>query len=390
MSHRKFEAPRHGSLGFLPRGRAKRHRGRVRSWPKDPGPSAPPHLTAFPVVKAGSTHVTRQIDRPGSKSHKKEVAECVTILEAPPVVACGVIGYTETPRGLRPIATVFAEHLSDEVKRRFYKNWYKSKKKAFSKYVIRKYSNGEYKQDLERIRKHCHVVRLIVHTQQRKFRLRQKKAHILEVQINGGSVADKVDFAERLFEKTVSLREVFAEDEMVDAIGVTKGKGFAGVVARYGVRRLPRKTHRGLRRVACIGAWHPARVQFSVPRAGQMGYHHRTQMNLKVYRIGKGGDPKSATTEYDLTEKSITPLGGFPHYGVVREDWVMLRGAVQGPRKRPIVLRKSLFPVTSRKAQEKTELKFIDTSSKWGHGRFQTTAEKARYMGTMKKSAMQP
>eukprot|EP00166_Cyanidium_caldarium_P001288 ctg_166.g103 len=242
----------------------------------------------------------------------------------------------------------------------------------------------------EGVLQHCHVVRLIVHTQQRKFRLRQKKAHILEVQINGGSVADKVDFAERLFEKTVSLREVFAEDEMVDAIGVTKGKGFAGVVARYGVRRLPRKTHRGLRRVACIGAWHPARVQFSVPRAGQMGYHHRTQMNLKVYRIGKGGDPKSATTEYDLTEKSITPLGGFPHYGVVREDWVMLRGAVQGPRKRPIVLRKSLFPVTSRKAQEKTELKFIDTSSKWGHGRFQTTAEKARYMGTMKKSAMQP
>lgn len=111
-------------------------------------------------------------------------------------------------------------------------------------------------------------------------------------------------------------------------------------------------------------------------------------MNLKVYRIGKKGDGKSATTEYDLTEKGITPLGGFPHYGVIREDWVMLRGAVQGPKKRPIILRKSLFPQISRRAQEKIELKFIDTSSKWGHGRFQTAAEKARYMGVLKRTAI--
>ena len=46
MSHRKFEAPRHGSLGFLPRKRSKSHRGRIRSFPKDVQ-SQPPHLTAF-------------------------------------------------------------------------------------------------------------------------------------------------------------------------------------------------------------------------------------------------------------------------------------------------------------------------------------------------------
>ncbi|BAM81088.1 60S ribosomal protein L3 [Cyanidioschyzon merolae strain 10D] len=388
MSHRKYEAPRHGSLGFLPRGRTKRHRGRVRSWPRDPGPAVPPHLTAFPVVKAGCTHVVRQIDRPGSKVHKKEVAEPVTILEAPPIVICGIVGYSETPRGLRAIRTVFAEHLNDEVKRRFYKNWYRAKKKAFTKYALAKYSMGEYRNDLDTIRRHCSVVRVIAHTQQRKFRLRQKKAHILEIQINGGTIPEKVDFAERLLEKTVSIDDVISNDEMVDTIGVTRGKGFEGVVTRFGVRRLPRKTHRGLRKVACIGAWHPARVQFTVPRAGQRGYHHRTQMNLKVYRIGKKGDGKSATTEYDLTEKGITPLGGFPHYGVIREDWVMLRGAVQGPKKRPIILRKSLFPQISRRAQEKIELKFIDTSSKWGHGRFQTAAEKARYMGVLKRTAI--
>lgn len=55
---------------------------------------------------------------------------------------------------------------------------------------------------------------------------------------------------------------------MIDTLGVTKGHGYEGVTTRWGVKRLPRKTHRGLRKVACIGAWHPARVQFQIPRAG--------------------------------------------------------------------------------------------------------------------------
>ena len=58
----------------------------------------------------------------------------------------------------------------------------------------------------------------------------------------------------------------------LDVIGITKGHGFEGVTARWGTRKLPRKTHKGLRKVACIGAWHPARVRFSVPRAGQDGF----------------------------------------------------------------------------------------------------------------------
>eukprot|EP00871_Galdieria_phlegrea_P002892 jgi/Galph1/3603/GphlegSOOS_G2286.1 len=385
MSHRKFEAPRHGSLGFLPRKRAKRHRGRIKAFPKD-DPSKPCHFTAFLCYKAGMTHIVRDVDKPGSKLHKKEVTEAVTILEAPAMVVVGIVGYLETPRGLRSLKTVWAEHLSDECKRRFYKNWYKSKKKAFTKYAKVKYQQGgeSIKRDLEKIKKYCSVVRVIAHTQMRKLNIGQKKAHIVEIQINGGTVAEKVDFAAGLFEKTVSVDQVFSKDEMIDAIGVTKGKGFEGVVHRWGVTRLPRKTHRGLRKVACIGAWHPARIQYSVPRAGQNGYHHRTQMNLKVYRIAKGSNAKSATTEFDLTEKSITPMGGFPHYGVVNEDFIMVRGSVLGSKKRVITLRKSLHTPVSRYAQEEINLKFIDTSSKFGHGRFQTHQEKQRFLGSLK------
>ena len=174
---------------------------------------------------------------------------------------------------------------------------------------------------------------------------------------------------------------------MIDIIGVTKGKGFEGVTARWGTRKLPRKTHKGLRKVACIGAWHPARVSFTVARAGQNGYHHRVEINKKIYKLGAAEDGKSCMTESDLTEKSITPMGGFPNYGVVKNDWLMVKGSTVGVKKRVITLRKSVRPVASRSALEKIALKFIDTSSKNGHGRFQTSEEKARYFGPTVKSS---
>jgi len=122
MSHRKFEAPRHGSKGFLPKKRAKSIRGHVKNFPKD-DPSKPVHLTAFLGYKAGMTHTVRELDRPGSKSNKKEIVEAVTILETPPLICVGVCGYIETPRGKRKLKAVWAEHIGEECKRRFYKNW---------------------------------------------------------------------------------------------------------------------------------------------------------------------------------------------------------------------------------------------------------------------------
>merc|ERR1712091_34240 len=191
-------------------------------------------------------------------------------------------------------------------------------------------------------------------------------------------------------EKNVSISNVFGQDEMIDILGITKGHGFKGVTKRWATKKLPRKTHKGLRKVACIGAWHPARVGFSVARAGQCGFHHRVERNKKIYRIGRGIHTKdnkvvknNASTDYDLTEKSITPMGGFPHYGEVNEDWLMLKGCVAGSRKRCLTLRRSLHANFSRVQMEEINLKFIDTSSKFGHGRFQTPDEKAKFMGPL-------
>lgn len=122
MSHRKYEAPRHGNLGFCPRKRTRRHRGRVRTFPKD-DKSKPVHLTAFSGFKSGMTHVLREVERPGSKLHKKEVVEAVTIIETPPMVVVGLVGYIDTPRGLRSLTTVWANKLDKNTLKRFYKNW---------------------------------------------------------------------------------------------------------------------------------------------------------------------------------------------------------------------------------------------------------------------------
>lgn len=58
--------------------------------------------------------------------------------------------------------------------------------------------------------------------------LRQKKSHLMEIQVNGGTVAEKVDWAREKLEQQVPVSTVFGQDEMIDVIGVTKGKGYKG------------------------------------------------------------------------------------------------------------------------------------------------------------------
>jgi len=160
----------------------------------------------------------------------------------------GIVGYIETSHGMRTLTTVFAQHLSDEVRRRFYKNFSKNKckKKAFTKYA-KKYGVDEdgnqvqpqIDEQIQRIKDNCHRVRVIAHTQIKKVNLRQKKAHVMEIQVNGGDIAAKVDSARGLLEKDVAVSDIFSQDEMIDVIGVTKGHGIEGVTTRWGTTRLP-------------------------------------------------------------------------------------------------------------------------------------------------------
>jgi large subunit ribosomal protein L3e len=153
--------------------------------------------------KAGMTHVVKYLEkREGKKVLKKDIVHPVSIIETPPMKIVGLVGYVQTPRGLRTLSTVWAQNLDADIKRRMYKNWMTSKKKAFSKYAERfdDKSKRSIKRDLERIKKYACVVRVLAATQIRKLKLRQHKAHIMEIQVNGGSIAEKVEWAQKKFE----------------------------------------------------------------------------------------------------------------------------------------------------------------------------------------------
>jgi large subunit ribosomal protein L3e len=181
------------------------------------------------------THVVKyQERREGKKVIKKDIVHACTVLECPPMKIVGLVGYIETPRGLRALSTVWAQKLDNDVKRRFYKNWMNAKKKAFSKYADKYKHDPKHKEsiarDVERIKKYCTVVRVLAATQIRLIKQRQHKAQIMEIQVNGGTIAQKVDWAQKKFEQEVSVGEVFETDECVDTISVTKGKGNQGVI----------------------------------------------------------------------------------------------------------------------------------------------------------------
>ncbi|KAI5158778.1 60S Ribosomal Protein L3 [Manis pentadactyla] len=89
----------------------------------------------------------------------------------------------------------------------------------------------------------------------------------------------------------------------------------------------------------------------------QKGYHHHTEIS-KIYKSGQGHlikDSKpiknNASTNYNLSGKSINPLGGFAcYYGEMPHDSVMLRGCVVGTKKQELPLCKSLPTMTEKKA----------------------------------------
>jgi large subunit ribosomal protein L3e len=267
--------------------------------------------------KAGMTTIVRDLDRPGAKMHKKEIVEAVTVIETPPVRMTRTFSQLATnlqfvPDDGRRSSWLYRNPTRPTIShyclgRAFER---RGQAKVLQKLVQVK-EEGLHPisitRELERIKKYCTVVRILAHTQIRQTPLKQKKAHLMEIQVNGGTIPEKVEFGHGLFEKPVEIDTIFEQDEMIDCIAVTKGHGFQGVTSRWGTKKLPRKTHKGLRKVACIGAWHPSHVQWTVARAGQDGYHHRTSVNHKVYRIGKGKDEGNAATEFDVNKKTITP-----------------------------------------------------------------------------------
>jgi large subunit ribosomal protein L3 len=139
------------------------------------------------------------------------------------------------------------------------------------------------------------------------------------------------------------------EGELVDILAVTKGKGFQGPVKRFGIKILTRKNNKVKRAVACIGPWHPARVLYTVPRPGQLGFHQRTEYHKRIMVIGEN-------------EEEINPKGGFVRYGKVNGDYLLVLGSIPGPKNRLVRIRKTIRPVKAFTVKS-PEITFISRES---------------------------
>ena len=312
MGHRKKHAPKRGSLAYLPRGRAKRPVGRIRYWPKV---EEEPTLLGFMGYKAGMTHIFMVDDKPGSITLGKEIAHPATVLDVPPIVVFAVRAYTKDQYGLHT----------------FTEAWMKSPPKGFDRVLVlpEEFNTEDNLKKIEENLDKIAEFRLLVATQPRLAAISKKKPDIMEIKVGGDSIEEQFEYAKNLLGKNVSITDVFKEGQYVDVIAVTKGKGFQGPVKRWGIKILPRKSRKTKRGVAAIGPWKPPRVLYTVPRAGQMGYHQRTEYNKRILKIGIDG-------------KNVTPKGGFLRYGEVKGTYIIMDGSIPGPAKRLVRLRVSI------------------------------------------------
>ncbi|MCS7097259.1 MAG: 50S ribosomal protein L3 [Candidatus Methanomethylicia archaeon] len=322
MGRRKWSAPRRGSLAFAPRVRAKSIVPTIRSWVKVESKDV--RILGFAGYKVGMTHVVTIENRPGTPMYGREVVRATTIIETPPLFVLGIRVYSKKLGSLIPFNEVWAENLPENLKR-------------VLTLPEKHDDSGKLNEILSSIPE-ISEVRLIVCTQPHKAGIRKKTPEIFEIKVDGSTIEDQIKFALKLLGSEINVGDVFKEGQYVDVIAVTKGKGFQGVIKRFGIKELGRwhKHRKGSRKVGSIGPGTPSIVMWTVPRPGQMGFHRRTELNKRILKIGSSGD-------------EINTKGGFKHYGLVKGPYLLIEGSVPGPPKRLIKIRYAIrIPFTKQ------------------------------------------
>jgi large subunit ribosomal protein L3 len=281
----------------------------VRYWPSGILETKP---LAFIGYKAGMRTAVGVDNREGSLTYGKEISFPITIVEAPPMVAVALRAYVKTAKGLQTFAEAWMEKPPKDLMRLLS--------------LPESINHGEKLNKIESSLERISEVRLLLASQPRIARLGRKTPELLEAKLGGETLKQQFEYARSQLGKEVKVSDAFKEGDWIDVIGITKGKGIQGPVKRWGIRRKFHKSRKTVRQVGSIGAWTPHYVMYSVPRAGQTGFHQRTEYNKQVVKIGQEG-------------KDVTPKGGFIRYGEIKAEYVMLSGTVPGPARRAITLR---------------------------------------------------
>ena len=305
----KKSRSRSGSLAFKPKVRADRIYPDINTW-EDSDELKP---LGYAGYKVGMTRVMRVDDNEGA-TKGQEVADAVTVIEAPPLRVYGARFYTED---------------INEGKQAFTEAWTESPSKELQRATdIPKEGNLD---NLEKAKEHSEEisdVKLLVHTQPQRAGLSKKKPANFELGL-GGSVEEQLEYAEEMIGKEIEFNDVFDVGEYSDVVAVTKGKGMTGPVQRYGIRRLDHKTQKKRRKAGNVGPWHPDQLSWRIPLPGQDGYNNRTELNKRI--LGFGEDPEE-----------VQRVGGFKNYGEVKSNYILIKGSVPGPSERLVRLRTAL------------------------------------------------
>jgi large subunit ribosomal protein L3 len=156
---------------------------------------------------------------------------------------------------------------------------------------------------------------------------------------------NKLEWIKTMVNKEISIKD-FLQYELLDVRGLTTGKGLSGPVKRFGITLKSHKSEKGVRRPGSLSPWHPARVTFRTPMAGQLGMFSRVHYNNKVLSVGS------------IAEKNLNPKEGFKNYGMIKTNYLLLVGSVQGPTKRQLLLTTAMRP-TKHQVKKKYELQEV-------------------------------
>tara|TARA_Y100000590_G_scaffold370549_1_gene432456 strand:+ start:5389 stop:6438 length:1050 start_codon:yes stop_codon:yes gene_type:complete len=313
MGHRKRSQPRRGSLAYSPRGRAKSMEARIRGWPKIQGDE--PRLLAHAGYKAGCVQIVSIDDREHTPSHGKQLVTLGTVIATPPITIIGIRGYSSDPNGRHAEFDSFTKDLPKNVQNN-----------------LNIKTEGTSLDNAEKLLNKIQEIYAVVITTPADVSLEMKKPYIFEVKVEGGDILKQFTFTKELLGKSVKVDQVFESGTYVDTAAVTKGKGWQGVIYRWGAKRKQHKSRKSVREIGSLGPISPQNVMYTVPRAGQTGFHQRIEYDKRIMIM--------SNTEKD--EYKINPDGGFKHFGNVNGDFIIVKGSVPGTYRRLIKLRKQI------------------------------------------------
>ncbi len=327
---------RHGSLQFYPRKRARRILPKV-SWKTISKSRKDIGLLGFIGYKVGMKSAYVLDNAAGSLTKGQRIVIPVTIIECPTIKILSVRFYKNN----KVVGEVLNQNIDKEVKKKVKlpknKTGLESKNFEGAKKKIEDFASKKDKFD---------DVKIIIYSQVKKTGVK-KTPDIVEIGLSG-SIDEKINFIKDNLNKEISIKDIFKDDlekEVVDIRGVTKGKGTQGPLKRFGLKLRFHKSEKGRRGPGSGGPWHPARVEYTQPMAGQMGYFSRVIYNNKIILIS------------DIKDKDINPKSGFKKYGKVRGDYLIVFGSIQGPSKRQLLV---TAPLRASKKQIKKNYEFLE------------------------------